>query len=71
MSLLLSVPDDIANAVHELSHRCNATPEELLVRALRAHFSPLSADLAQEFEAWEQATDVDTADFERSYLTIT
>jgi len=65
LSLLLTVPDEIATAARELSHRSGSSPEELLLRALRAHFPPIPAELAEEFDAWEQASDHDLSAFEQ------
>ena len=64
MSLLLTVPDEIVDAVSELSHRSGETPEELLLRALRAHFPQIPTRLVEEFSAWEQASDFDHLQFD-------
>lgn len=65
MSLVLTVPDEIADAAKALSQRSGASPEELLLRALRAHFPPIPAELIAEFDAWEQASDTDEAVFQQ------
>ena len=65
MSLVLTVPDEIADAAKALSQRSGKSAEELLLRALRAHFPPIPADLVAEFDAWEQASDEDEAVFQQ------
>lgn len=61
MSMILTVPDEIAQAVRELSKASGAAPEAILVSALQAHFPPIPDELRAEFEAWEQASDEDDA----------
>ncbi|MGH2351474.1 MAG: hypothetical protein ACRDI2_18015 [Chloroflexota bacterium] len=61
MSLTITVPDDVARAAEALAEDSGASAQELLVRALQAHFPPISDDLQAEFDAWEQASDEDMA----------
>ena len=61
MSLTIRVPDEIARAAEALARATGATPEELLVRALAAHFPPVSPELRAELDAWELASDEDMA----------
>lgn len=61
MPLTITVPDDIAQAAQALANASGASPEEVLIEALHAHFPPLSAELQEEFDAWERASDEDMA----------
>lgn len=61
MPLTLTVPDEIARAAVALAELSGATPEELLIQALEARFSPFSAELQTEMDAWERASDEDMA----------
>lgn len=61
MSLILTVPDDIATVAQEMAKGTDATPEELLLEALKAHFPATPADLQAEFDAWDKASDEDFA----------
>ncbi len=65
MSLMLTVPDEIAHAAEALAQRSGETPERILLNALWAHFPLLPAELQAEFAALEQASDEDFAAFER------
>jgi hypothetical protein len=66
MSLILTIPDEIAHMVEEIAQRSGQTPERLLLDALRAHFPPISAELQAEFDALERASDEDLARFEQN-----
>ena len=66
MPLTLTIPDDIARAAEALAKTAGATPQELLIQALHAHFPPLAPELQAEFEAWERASDEDMARLEES-----
>jgi len=66
MSLTVTVPDDIASAVEALSQQSGETPEQLVIKALLAHFPPIPAALQEEFDALETASDADAAVFEAS-----
>lgn len=66
MSLVFTVPDEIAKAVQEVSQRTGEPPEQLLIEALRAHFPPIPDDLQAEFDALERASDEDLARFEQN-----
>ena len=61
MSLTITVPDDIARAAEVLAKASGASPEELLLRALQAHFPPVPFELQGEFDAWDRASDEDMA----------
>ena len=61
MSLVLTVPDEIAQAVEELAQRSGETPEKILINALSAHFPPIPVELQAEFDALERASDEDFA----------
>ena len=65
MSIVLTVPDEIALAAEELSSRSGETPESILLNALSAHFPVIPADLQAEFDALEQASDEDFLKVER------
>ena len=65
MSLVLTVPDAIAQAAEELAQRCGETPERILLNALWAHFPPIPLELQAEFDALEQASDEDFARLEQ------
>ena len=64
MSLNITVPDDIAHVARARAQETGLSPEALVLEALRAHFGPLPADLQDEFEAWERASDEDSARFQ-------
>lgn len=64
MSLMISIPDDIAHAVEDLAARSGMTPERLILDALGAHFPRIPAELQDEFDALERASDEDFARFE-------
>jgi len=64
MSLILTVPDEIAAAAAELAQRSGETPERILLNALWAHFPPIPTELQAEFDALEQASDQDFARLE-------
>ena len=66
MSLMLSVPDEIAFTVREVSQRTGTPAETLLLSALRAHFPPIPEALQVEFDALELASDEDYSRFEQS-----
>lgn len=61
MSLTLTIPDEIAREAREIACASGDTAEGLLLRALQAHFPPLPPPLRAEFDAWEQASDEDSA----------
>ncbi len=62
MSLTLTIPDEMARDARAIARDSGDTVEGLLLRALQAHFPPLPPDLKAEFDAWEQASDEDSAD---------
>jgi predicted transcriptional regulator len=68
MSLTITVPDEVADSVQEISRRSGRTAERILLDALRAHFPPIPQDLRDEFDALERASDEDLARFEQSLL---
>ena len=59
--MILTIPDEIARAAQELAESGNLSPQDLLLRALQAHFPPLDSELQDEFDAWERASDEDMA----------
>jgi hypothetical protein len=62
--ITITVPDEIAEAAEALAKIEGASPEALLLDALRAHFPPVPTELQEEFEAWERASDEDMARLE-------
>ena len=64
MSMTISIPDNIAQAVEDLAARSGKTPERLILDAFGAHFPPIPYELLDEFEALERASDEDFAHFE-------
>lgn len=66
MSITVTIPDELAIAVQELSNRSGELTEQVLIAALRAYFPPVSRELQAEFDALERASDSDFIDFERS-----
>lgn len=68
MSMTISIPDDIAHAVESLAARSGKTPERLIIEALGAHFPPIPAELWEEFEALERASDEDFLCLEQQEL---
>lgn len=67
MSLTLAVPSKIALAAEAMAEHSGASQEDLLLRALQAHFPPVSAELQDELDAWNLASDEDLARFEHLY----
>lgn len=65
MSYTLAVPDDIAEAAEEMAQRCGQSKESLLLNVLRVHFPLIPAELQEEFDALEQASDEDFLMVER------
>jgi hypothetical protein len=64
MPLTITVPDEIARVAEEQAAASGTSAENLLLRALEAFFampSPVSRELQEEFDAWEQAADEDLA----------
>ena len=61
MSLTLTIPEEMAREAQKIASASGDTAEGLLLRALQAHFPPLPPDLKAEFDAWEQASDEDSA----------
>ena len=68
MSMTISIPDSIAQAVEDLAARSGKTPERLILEALGAHFPPVPVELWEEFQALERASDEDFARFEQQEL---
>ena len=64
MGLTLTVPDEIARVVEEMSQRSGLPSEQLLLEALWAHFPPIPDELQAEFDALERASDEDFLRFE-------
>lgn len=62
--MTLTIPDEIAQAAQVLAQRGAASPEQLLLRALAAHFPPVPPALQDEMDAWERASDEDMARFD-------
>ena len=65
MTMTISIPDNIAQAVEDLAVRSGKTPELLILEALGAHFPPIPIELLDEFEALERASDEDYLRFEQ------
>lgn len=61
MSMTIEIPDPIAQEVEKLCKGSGASPEQLVLTALSAHFPPISTELREEFEAWERASEEDAA----------
>jgi hypothetical protein len=65
MPLTITVPDEIARAAEAKAAASGTSAESLLLRALESIFAvppaPISEELREEFDAWEQASDEDMA----------
>jgi hypothetical protein len=66
MSMTITVPDDLAESIEEVSKRSGEAAERLVLNALRAHFPPIPDALREEFDALECASDEDLLRFEQS-----
>lgn len=66
MELIVTIPDGIASFVEALAKQSGESPEQLVIKALLAHFPPIPAALQEEFDALEAASDADAAAFEAS-----
>ena len=64
MTMTLTIPEDIVRAAEVLSRASGSSPEELMLRALQAHFPTLPPPLLAEFDAWNLASDQDMARLE-------
>lgn len=64
MPLILTVPDEIAQAAEAMARNSGVSAERLLLDALHARFPAVPPELQAEFAAWEQASDEDFARFE-------
>lgn len=59
MSLTLTVPDNIAQAAEQMARTSGSSTEVVLLKALEAHFPPVSPKLQDEFDAWNAASEED------------
>ena len=59
--MTIKLPDEIAQAVDELSKASGEPADRIVISALRAHFPPVNPQLLEEFESWEQASEEDAA----------
>jgi hypothetical protein len=64
--MILTIPENIADAVNALAARTGASSETLLLNALQAHFPPTPFELQSELDAWNQASDEDLWRFDEA-----
>ena len=69
MPMTLIVPDDVAAVAAEVADKRGVSAEELIVETLRIHLPPIPAELLEEFELWEKASDEDFVKFVREHET--
>ncbi len=68
MGMTITVPDDLAESIEQVSRRSGEAAERLVLTALRAHFPPIPDELRDEFDALEHASDDDLLRFEQSLV---
>jgi predicted transcriptional regulator len=67
MAMTLTVPDDLEKAANELADQCGASPESILLSAIRNQLLEIPSELREEMAMWELASETDVARVEREY----
>lgn len=65
MTLTITIPDEIARSAEAIAEGSGRAPQDLLLETLRVHFPPVPPELAAELDAWNLASDEDSAKFEQ------
>jgi predicted transcriptional regulator len=63
--ITMTLPPDLEEQLEATAGSTHRPPEAIIIDALRAYLSPLPPDLANEFAAWDAASDEALLAFER------
>jgi hypothetical protein len=55
--LHLKLPEDVQELLGQLAKQKKASPEDLVLEALRLYLSMAASELAEELAAWDQLSD--------------
>jgi hypothetical protein len=59
--LTVVVPEDITAMVEQQAFHAGISPQELVLRTLRAQFAPIPREIVSDIAAWELASEYDAA----------
>jgi predicted transcriptional regulator len=63
--ITMTLPPDLKEQLEATARSTHRPPEAIIIDALRAYLPPLPPDLADEFAAWDAASDEAWLTFER------
>ena len=66
----MTLPPDLEEQLEATAGSTHRSPEAIIIDALRAYLPPLPPDLANEFAAWDAASDEAWLTFERELNQI-
>jgi len=66
----MTLPSDLEEQLEAAAGSTHRPPEAIIIDALRAYLPPLPTDLANEFAAWDAASDEAWLAFERELNQI-